>query len=134
MGQFCQHYERFTMKQTINQSYFIDAFKWGSYKDKFSYHGLRLLFSWLEELEEQSEFESEFNVNGICSDFSEMGIAELLQTYNSLTTFASKYLGNDGDITGLSEDEQVSLIEDYLCSKTSFIGYTDNKTFIFANY
>ena len=123
------------MKQTITQSYFIDSFKWGSYKDNFSYHGLRLLFGWLEELEEQSEFESEFNVNGICSDFREMGIAELLQTYNSLTFFATKYIGNDdGDITGLSEDEQVSLIEDYLCSKTSFIGYTDKKTFVFARW
>ena len=116
------------MKQTINQTQFINAFQtWDTYKDNFSYHGLELLFGWLEELEEDTQFESELDVVGICCDFSEMDITEFLQAYNPLTI-------SEGEFNDLSENDQVSLLEDYLCSETSFIGYTDNKTFVFAQW
>ena len=116
------------MKQTINQTQFINAFQtWDTYKDNFSYHGLELLYEYFEDYYADTSIEMELDVVGICCDFSEMNIAELLQTYNPLTI-------SDDEFNELSEVEQVTLIADYLSAETSFIGYTDKKTFVFAQW
>ena len=110
---------------------FINAFQsWDNYGDIFSYDGLVLLFDWLEELEEQSEFEYELNVVGICNDFSEMSLDDVVQAYDI------KHYDDDVDFywDDLTDEERVVIVADYLCSKTSFIGYTDNKTFVFAQW
>tara|TARA_R110000796_G_scaffold52803_1_gene124337 strand:- start:522 stop:872 length:351 start_codon:yes stop_codon:yes gene_type:complete len=116
------------MKQTINQTQFINAFQsWDTYKDNFSYDGLVLLYEYFEDYYADTDIEMELDVVGICCDFSEMSIAEFLQAYNPLTI-------SEGEFNELSEDEQVSLIDDYLCSETSVVGYTDDKTFVFAQW
>lgn len=110
------------MKQTINQTQFINAFQsWGAYKDNFSYAGLELLFNYFEEFEADTESEIELDVVAICCEFSEMDITEFLQAYNPL-------------VISSSEEEQVQAIVEYLEYNTSFIGYTDDKTFIFAQW
>tara|TARA_R110000822_G_scaffold9487_2_gene36686 strand:+ start:1633 stop:1983 length:351 start_codon:yes stop_codon:yes gene_type:complete len=116
------------MKQTINQTQFINAFttEYCS-KDNFSYEGLELLYEYFEDVYSDTGVEMELDVVGICCDFSEMDITEFLQAYNPLTI-------SEGEFNDLSENDQVSLLEDYLCSETSFIGYTDNKTFVFAQW
>ena len=64
------------MYQTINESQFIDAFKqWETYKDNFSYYGLKALYEFLEELEP----ETELDVVAICCEFSEY---EDIEDYN----------------------------------------------------
>tara|TARA_R110000824_G_C14747289_1_gene628147 strand:- start:176 stop:529 length:354 start_codon:yes stop_codon:yes gene_type:complete len=117
------------MKQTINQTQFIDAFQsWDTYKDNFSYDGLVLLFDWLEELEEQSEFETELDVVGICCDFSELSLEDVVKDYNI------KHYDNIDLYTEMNEEERVEVVENYLSNETSFIGYTDKKTFVFAQW
>lgn len=60
------------MKQTINQSEFIDAFKgWDTYKDNFSYNGLVALYEYLEQYEEETGEEVELDVVALCCDYAE---------------------------------------------------------------
>tara|TARA_R110000822_G_scaffold34579_16_gene98161 strand:- start:69 stop:428 length:360 start_codon:yes stop_codon:yes gene_type:complete len=119
------------MKQTINQTQFINAFttKYSS-KDNFSYEGLVLLFDWLEDYEADTGEEVELDVVAICCDFSEMSLDDVVQAYDI------KHYDDDVDFywDDLTDEERVVIVADYLSSKTSFIGYTENKTFVFAQW
>ena len=59
--------------QTVNEHQFIDAFRtWDTYKNNFSYEGLRALFEYLEEYSEQTHPPTfELDVVAICCDFTE---------------------------------------------------------------
>ena len=61
------------MKQTINFSQFVDGFQ--CRKENFSYAGLKALFEHLEEYEDSTAEELEFDPIGLCCDFSEHGTA-----------------------------------------------------------
>jgi len=68
------------MKQTITESQFINAFKsWDTYKNQFSYEGLKALFEWFEEYENDTGEEMELDVVAICCEFTEY---ENLKQYN----------------------------------------------------
>lgn len=69
------------MKQTINQYDFADAFKKMNRADNFSYEGLKVLFNYLEQMEEDTEEEIELDVIAICCDFSEYNEEELISQY-----------------------------------------------------
>jgi len=60
------------MKTTITETMFIDSFK-AIRPDNFSYNGLRALFEYLEQLEEDCGTEMELDVIALCCDFSEYG-------------------------------------------------------------
>ncbi len=60
------------MKKAVYESDFIDAFKTGdTYKDSFSYAGLRALYEYLTEYEDSIGEETELDVVALCCDFSE---------------------------------------------------------------
>lgn len=63
------------MKQTINFYDFQKAFQ-DLRPNSFSYQGLRALFEYLEELEESTGDEIEFDVIALCCDFTEYESAE----------------------------------------------------------
>ena len=68
------------MKQIITESQFINAFKsWDTYKNQFSYKGLKALFEWFEEYENDIGEEMELDVIAICCEFTEY---ENLKQYN----------------------------------------------------
>lgn len=69
------------MKTTVTETTFIDAFK-AIRPDNFSYNGLRALYEWFEQYEEDCGEEIELDVIAICCDFSE---------YESLKDFALSY-------------------------------------------
>ena len=70
------------MKQTVNFSQFVDTFK-AVRPNNFSYDGLRALFDYLEEYEEDTGEEIEFDVIAICCDYSEYAsIKEFRQDYS----------------------------------------------------
>jgi hypothetical protein len=58
------------MKQTVNKSLFMDAFK-ALRPDNFSYEGLSTLFDYLESYEEELGEEIELDVIALCCEFSE---------------------------------------------------------------
>ena len=56
-----------------------------NYKNNFSYDGLHALFEYLEDYEDDTGEEIEFDMIGICCDYSE---------YDSLEAFAHDYSDN----------------------------------------
>ena len=59
------------MYKLINEHDFINAFKsWDTYKNSFSYDGLRALFEHLEEFD-GSELGMELDVVSICCEYTE---------------------------------------------------------------
>jgi hypothetical protein len=84
--------------KTVNFSTFTDAFRGGQYADNFSYDGLRLLFDYLEELEDETGDQIELDTCAICCDFSEYDKDELVNEF--------------GDQLHLDEEELAELTED----------------------
>lgn len=71
------------MKQTIDESMFIQRFKdYGRLRTaettgNFSVAGLRALFEYLEQLEDDTGEQIELDVIALCCDFNEVDISEV---------------------------------------------------------
>lgn len=97
------------MKTTVNFSEFRDSFQ-QIRPDNFSYEGLRHLFSWFEQYEEDTGEEVELDVIAICCDFSE------------------DYFQNIADQYGLdlseyeSDEEKQEAVADYLSDQGVYVG------------
>jgi len=79
------------MKQSISFSQFTDAFN-ACRPDNFSYTGLRALYDYFTELEEDCGIEIEFDVIAICCEYSEYESIEEAREYYNLD------MGNDEEI------------------------------------
>jgi len=72
------------MKTEITKSEFTAAFHNMGRGDNFSHAGLCALYDWLEEFEEDTESEIEFDVIAFCCEFSEYAdLSEVWDTYNT---------------------------------------------------
>ena len=69
------------MKTTVNFSSFVDAFNAHGRGDNFSYDGLRVLFDYIEELEEGIGEEIEMDVVALCCDYSEYSVSEAIEYF-----------------------------------------------------
>ena len=68
------------MKDTINKNQFINWFRSNEqYKNNFSYEGLSALFDYLEEMEESTGEELDFDPIALCCEYSEYDSFEELQ-------------------------------------------------------
>lgn len=65
------------MKQTNNFNKFNDAFINFNRKDNFSYDGLKALFSYLEQYEDDTGEELELDVIALCCDYHEINISNI---------------------------------------------------------
>ena len=100
------------MKEYVTESTFIDAFKQSdTRKNQFSYEGLKALFEYLEEYENDTGEEIEFDMIGICCEYTE---------YDSLKQYNDEYT---------DECEEIDEIADY----TALIKI-DDKRFIIQKY
>ena len=70
------------MRQTINEWQFADAFKAMGREDNFSRNGLRKLFEYLEELEQDCGNEIDLDVIALCCDYSEDKLKNVLKEYS----------------------------------------------------
>jgi hypothetical protein len=76
--------EKKMIVQTVNENQFIDAFRtWDTYKDNFSYEGLKALYEELEEVSEYNDSKTiELDVVAICCDYTEYeNFQEFLDNY-----------------------------------------------------
>lgn len=101
------------MKTTVYFSEFRDYFH-EIRPDNFSYEGLRILFDYFEEFEEQTGEEVEFDVIAICCDFSE----------DSYENIANQY-GIELD-TNENDDEIKQQVIDYLQDQGVYVGESIN--------
>ena len=67
----------------VTQSEFIDTFRNShSYKNQFSYDGLMALFEYLEEYEDSTDEQIQFDMIGLCCEYSE---------YSNIEDFINDY-------------------------------------------
>jgi len=71
------------MKKTMDISDFHREFKEYNRLENFTYEGRIELFDWLIELEEGSGVETELDVIGLCCDFRQGTIKEILEDYSN---------------------------------------------------
>ena len=75
------------MKDTINKNQFINWFRRSdTYEHNFSYEGLSALFDYLEEMEESTGEELDFDPIALCCEYSE---------YDSFEEFQEDYDGKE---------------------------------------
>jgi len=83
--------------QTVNENQFIDAFRtWDTYKNNFSYEGLRALYEYLEEVAEcMDSGQVELDVVAICCDYTE---------FENLKDFQEQYGKQYNQVLGGEKD------------------------------
>ena len=98
------------MKQTINASDFIDAFRnYGRY-DQFGYKALTILFYYLEDLEQDTGEELELDVIALCCDYSTDTWQDIAEQY-------------DIDLSDCEDnDTRIEAVTEYLQDNTSICG------------
>ena len=90
------------MKEEISFCTFCDRFREMNRDNNFSYEGKKALFEFLEEYEEQTGKEIEFDVIALCCDYNEYkNIKEYLENYSS-DVDRKDYEEND-DLEGYEE-------------------------------
>ena len=90
------------MKQSINMYGFERAFK-NFERDNFSYDGLKALFEYLEEYEEDTGEEVELDVIALCCDYME---------YDSLKEYNDDYGTKYSEIDTIQDDTTLIKIDD----------------------
>jgi hypothetical protein len=108
------------MKTTVYFSEFCDYFH-KIRPDNFSYQGLRVLFDYLEEIDNSCGEDSELDVIGLCCDFAE----------SSWEVIASDY-SIEID-TNENDDEQKAQVLDFLADQGALVGETDH-SIIYRNF
>jgi hypothetical protein len=109
------------MKTTINLHQFRDAFKRMGRTTQFSYEGLEVLFNGLEEYEEDTGEEMDFDVIALCCDFSEMTVEEIQRQYKV-----------EHDVE--DEADLQKCVEEFLDQNTWVLGQTEAGSFIFRQF
>lgn len=101
------------MKQTVNFSHFVDAFRAYDRYDQFGYQALMVIFEYLEELEESTGQELELDVVAICCDYATDNWEAIAENYSI-------------DLDGLDdEEEKQEAVIEYLNENTIVLGQTD---------
>ena len=97
------------MKQSINFSQFVDAFRAHDRYDSFGYAGLRVIFDYLEDYEEQCNEEVELDVIAICCDYNIMDIEDIVKEYRI-------------DVSAVDVDDLEGFVLEYLNDNTMVLG------------
>ena len=98
------------MKRNVSEHDFTEAFRDYGRQDDFSYEGLKALYEWFEQYEEDTGEEIELDVVGICCDFSE---------YDTALEAAEEY-GYEPEMCDDDEENEENAIE-WLQDRTSVI-------------
>ena len=97
------------MKTTIYKALFIDAFTHSGRANQFSRQALELIFEYIEQLEQDTEEETELDVIGICCDYAESSASNLL---------------GDHSIDFDGEGDETDAVREYLHNHTVVVGET----------
>jgi hypothetical protein len=110
--------------QSINNVYqFREAFRLAGRGDQFSYEGLEVLFDYLENYSDETGEPLELDVVGLCCEYYESSIEELIKNYNL-------------DLSYIDEDDPDSVVDavrEYLEYKTTICGEVDGG-FVYAAF
>jgi hypothetical protein len=90
------------MKQTVNFYTFEQAFTSSQYSNNFTYKGLKALFEYLEEYEEDCDQDIELDVCAICCEFTE---------YVNLQEFRDNYSEDYQSMADVENETTVIMID-----------------------
>jgi hypothetical protein len=107
------------MKQSINFSDFIDAFKRFDRYDGYGYEALKVIYNYLEEYEESTGEEIELDVIAICCDYN----------VDTPLSIAENY-GIEIDVNE-NDDEITQQVKDFLESATIMLGETTDGQIVY---
>lgn len=107
------------MKQTVYFDDFASAFN-RIRPDNFSRAGLRALFEYLENWENDTGEELDLDVISICCDFSEETIGRIIDGYSI-------------DMDGVDDDDKEQVVADFLMNEGSYVAHVDGG-FIYRNF
>lgn len=108
--------------QTLSKSSFIDAFKQSSRKDQFSYEALEAIFDYLEEYSDSTGETVEFDIVGICCDWSEEGWEGI----------AKDFVIDLSDCE--SEQDKIEAVRDYLNDNTLCVLLSGGESFVYQQF
>lgn len=108
------------MKTTVSLHQFRNDFR-AVRPDNFSYEGLEVLFDYLEEYEESTGSEIEFDVIALCCDYSEGTHEEIADDY-----------GIDLDGADVYEDRHARVME-WLMERTTVCGETASGRIVYCS-
>ena len=106
------------MKQTITKSMFIDAFVKAGRKDQFSYDALCAIYQFITDIEYDTGEEYELDVIGICCEWTESTIQEVIDDY---------------DIDIRWTDDVAQDVEEWLRDRTS-VACADSDTIVYVKF
>ena len=101
------------MKKSIGFCEFTDAFTNMDRRENFSYNGLKALYEYFEQYEEDTGAEIELDVIAICCDFSEY--SDVKETY--------AIYQDDWEEIGEDEEEREEKAKEYLQENTTVIEF-----------
>lgn len=106
------------MKTTIDFYEFREGFRRAD-RNHYTREGLMMLFEYLEQYEEDTGTELEFDVIAICCDFDETHWEDV----------AANYLIDLSDLE--DEDDKIEAVRDYLNDNTTLIGEPVTGVFLY---
>lgn len=107
------------MKKSVNFSAFVDAFRAFDRYDSYGYEALKVIFEYLEDLEDSMDQEIELDVIAICCDYNVDTWQDIAENY-----------GIDLDKDD-SEEDQLQQVKDFLESSTIMLGETDDGQIVY---
>lgn len=108
--------------QTLSKSSFIEAFKQSSRKDQFSHEALEAIFDYLEEYSDSTGEPIEFDIVGICCDWSEEGWEGI----------AKDYVVELSDCD--SEQDKIQAVQDFIFDSTLCVMLSDGESFVYQQF
>ena len=108
------------MRQSLNFSAFVDAFRaYGRY-DQFGYDALQVLFEYLEQYEEDAGTELELDVIALCCEYSVDSVEDIAAQYGI-------------DLSECEDDQdKLELITERLSDNTSVCGTTPSGQIVYC--
>jgi hypothetical protein len=108
------------MIQTINLYDFRDAFKRYGRGEQFSYEGLELIFDYIEEYEQSTGEQVEFDVVALCCEWCEQTPEDIAMAYNLEIC--------------VSEENTLQNVLEYLHDETQVAGVTDSGNVVYVQF
>lgn len=112
------------MKTTVSIYDFRQAFHDAGRANQFTYDGLRVLYEWIEQLDEDTGSETELDVIAICCEFDESDPQDI----------AANYSIDLSDVDLDDEDAVLGAVLEYLHDNTMVCGTTDAGDIVYAAF
>jgi len=107
------------MKTTLSVYDFRDAFHKAGRGDQFSYDALGVIFDYLEDQEDNTGYEYDLDVIGLCCELAESTPDEIINDY-------ALDIEDDGN--------ELNNVLDYLHDETTVLGVTDNGAIVYVQF